>query len=123
MVNGATQTVLDYASRLCLAPSYDNIFGTLKKLSEDEAQRVKAIVREPEQGLDLTIDNVQTYTKQWEPRIGRASVMKVGIARTAVELVGFDPQAVDLEGWPGVSVSARGSRRRSRSSQRTSLTL
>lgn len=82
-----------------MAPSYNNIFGTLKKLSEDEAQRVKAIGREPEQGLDLTIDNVQTYTKQWEPRIGRASVMKVGIAGTAVELVGFDPQAVDLEGW------------------------
>ena len=96
LVNGATQTVLDYSSRMCITPSYNNIFDTLEKLSEDEAQKVKAIGRDCERGLDVTFDNVQVYAKQWEMRIGRESVMKVGMAGTAVELMGFDQQVVDL---------------------------
>jgi len=96
LANGATQTTLDYTSRLCLTPSHNNIFDILKELSEDEAQRVKAIGRDPERGLDLTFDNVQTYAKQWEVRVGRESVLRVGMAGTAVELVDFDQHAVDL---------------------------
>ena len=57
---------------------------------------MKAIGRDPKQGLDLTFANVQTYTKLWEARIGRESAMKVGMAGTAVKLVDFDPQAVEL---------------------------
>ncbi|KAF9780407.1 hypothetical protein BJ322DRAFT_1023690 [Thelephora terrestris] len=97
LANGATQTVLDYASRLCLAPSYSNMFDILRILSEDEAQKVKLIGGDPTRGLDLMFDNVQTFTKQWEPRIGRENTMKVGMAGTVVELAGFNPQAVDLE--------------------------
>jgi len=58
LVNGTTQTVLDYASRLCLTPSYNNIFDILGDLSEDDARKVKKISRDPERGLDLTFDNV-----------------------------------------------------------------
>ena len=96
LVNGATQTVLDYSSRMCITPSYNGILNTLKSLSEDEARKVKAIGRDWERGLDLTFDNVQSYAKQWEMRIGRENVMRVGMAGTAVELEDFDPQAVDL---------------------------
>ena len=80
-----------------MAPSYNNLLSILKNLSEDEARKVKAIGTDPERGLDLTFDNVQTYAKQWEPRIGHESVMKVGMAGTAAELVDFDPQVVDLK--------------------------
>jgi hypothetical protein len=73
------------------------MFDVLRILSEDEAQKVKSIGEDPTQGLDLTFDNVQTFTKQWEPRIGRENTMKVGMAGTVVELAGFNPQAVDLE--------------------------
>lgn len=97
LANGATQTVLDYASRLCLAPSYSNMFDVLRTLSEDEAQKVKSIGEDPARGLDLTFDNVQTFTRQWEPRIGRENVMKIGMAGTVVELADFNPQAVNLE--------------------------
>jgi len=97
LANGATQTVLDYTSRLCLTPSHNNIFDTLKTLSEDEAEKVKAIGRDRGRGLDLTFDNVQAYARQWEMRIGRESVMRVGMAGTAAELTNFDPRAVDLE--------------------------
>ena len=96
MVNGAAQAILDYASRLCLTPSYHNILDTLTRLSEDEARIVKTVGADPERGLDLTCDNVQAYMRQWEMRIGRESVMRVGIAGTAVELVDFNQQAVDL---------------------------
>ena len=58
---------------------------------------MKTIGRVPERGLDLTFDNVQTYAKQWEVRIGRESVMKVGMAGTAAELIDFDPRVVDLD--------------------------
>ena len=96
MVNGAAQTVIDYTSRLCLTTSYNNIFDTLRKLSEDEARKVKVIGADPKRGLDLTTDNVQAFLKQWEMRIGRENVMRVGMAATAVELVDFDQQAVHL---------------------------
>ena len=81
---------------MCITPSYNGILNTLKSLSEDEARKVKAIGRDWERGLDLTFDNVQSYAKQWEMRIGRENVMRVGMAGTAVELEDFDPQAVDL---------------------------
>ena len=45
---------------------------------------------------DLTFDNVRTYVKQWEMRIGCENVMRVGMAGMAVELMDFDQQAVDL---------------------------
>ena len=96
LVNGAAKTVFDYSSWMCITPSYNNIFDTLKRLSEDEARKVKAIGGDCERGLDLTFDNVQAYAKQWEMRIGQENVMRVGMAGTAVELVGFDQQAVDL---------------------------
>ena len=64
--------------------------------SEDEARKVKAIGRDRGRGLDLTFDNVQAYAKQWEMRIGCESVMRVGMAGTAVELTDFDQEAVDL---------------------------
>lgn len=89
--------MLDYASRLCLSPSYSNMFDVLKMLSEDEARKVKAIGEDPARGLDLTLDNVQTFAKQWEPRIGRENAMKVGLAGTVVELADFSQQAVNLE--------------------------
>ena len=47
--------------------------------------------------MDLTFDNVQTFMRQWEPRIGRESVMKIRMAGTVVELADFNPQAVNLE--------------------------
>ena len=96
LVNGATQTVLDYSSRMCVTPSYNGILDTLKSLSEDEGRKVKAIGRDWEWGLDLTFDNVQSYAKQWEMRIGRENVMRVGMAGTAVELEDFNQQAVNL---------------------------
>lgn len=65
-------------------------------MSEDEAEKVKAIGRDHERGLDLTFDNVQTYVKQWEMRIGRESVMRVGMAGTIVELTDFNQDAVNL---------------------------
>jgi hypothetical protein len=60
------------------------MFDILRILSEDEAQKVKLIGGDPTRGLDLTFDNVQTFTKQWEPRIGRENTMKVGMAGTVV---------------------------------------
>ena len=79
-----------------MTPSYRNVFDVLKKMSEDEAEKVKAIGWDQEQGLDLTFDNVQTYVKQWEMRIGRESVMRVGMAGTVVELMDFNQDAVSL---------------------------
>jgi len=80
-----------------ITTSYTNILRTLEELSRDEAKKLEAIGRDPERGLDLVFNNVQTYAKQWEMRIGRDNVMKVGMAATAVEINGFNPEAVNLE--------------------------
>ena len=80
-----------------ITTSYNNILSTLEDLSKDEAKKLEELGRDPTCGLDLVFDNIQTYAKQWEMRIGRESVMKVGMVATAVEINGFNPGAVDLE--------------------------
>ena len=95
--SGALHTILSYTSRMGITISYNNILSTLKDLSKDEAKKLEELGRDPTCGLDLVFDNVQTYTKQWEMRIGHKSVMKVGMAATAVEINGFNPGAVDLK--------------------------
>ena len=80
-----------------ITTSYTNILRTLEELSKDEAKKLEAIGKDLERGLDLVFDNVQTYAKQWEMRIGRDNVMKVGMAATAVEMTGFNPEVVGLE--------------------------
>jgi hypothetical protein len=95
--SGASHTILCHTSRMGITTSYTNILQTLEELSKDEAKKLEAIGRDANRGLDLVFDNVQTYAKQWEMRIGRENVMKVGMAATAVELDHFNPEAVELE--------------------------
>lgn len=94
--SGASHTVLGHTSRMGITPSYNNILQLLEQLSDDEAKKLVAIGRDPGRGLDLVFDNVQTYAKQWEKRIGREDVMKVGMAATAIEITDYDPGAVGL---------------------------
>ena len=95
--SGASQTILAHTSRMGITTSYTNILQTLEELSKDDAKKLEAIGRDPERGLDLVFDNVQTYARQWEMRIGRDNAMKVGMAATAVEINNFNPEAVNLE--------------------------
>ena len=95
--SGASQTILDHTSRMGITTSYTNILTTLEELSKDEAKKLEVVGRDPRRGLDLTFDNVQTYAKQWEIRIGRENVMKVGMAATAIEIDHFNPEAVNLK--------------------------
>ena len=80
-----------------ITTSYTNILQTLEELSKDEAKKLEVIGRDADRGLDLVFDNVQTYAKQWEMRIGRDNAMKVGMAATAVEISNFNRDAVKLE--------------------------
>ena len=95
--SGASHTILAHTSRMGITTSHTNILQTLEELSKDEAKKLEAIGKDPKRGLDLVFDNVQTYAKQWEMRIGRDNVMKVGMAATAVEINDFKPETVNLE--------------------------
>jgi hypothetical protein len=95
--SGASHTILGHTSRMGITTSYNNILETLEELSKYEAKRLEVIGKDSTRGLDLVFDNVQTYAKQWEMRIGRENVMKVGMAATAVEIDDFNPDAVGLE--------------------------
>lgn len=90
--------ILDHTSRMCITPSYNNILKTLEELSKDAARKLEEVGKDPGRGLDLVFDNVQTYARQWEKRIGREDAMKVGMAATAVEIDGFKPEVVANEG-------------------------
>lgn len=94
--SGASHTILGHTSRMGITTSYNNILTTLEELSKEEAKKLKLIGRDDKCGLDLVFDNVQTYAKQWELRISRESVLKVGMAATAVEINHFNPEAVKL---------------------------
>lgn len=94
--NGASREVFNYGSRIAFCQSYNATSATLKRQSSERAEHLIAIGRDRTKGLSVRLDNVQEYAKDREHRIGRANVMKIGVAGTAVELFDFDPQAVSL---------------------------
>ncbi|KAG6915753.1 hypothetical protein DXG01_010020 [Tephrocybe rancida] len=92
----AHQTVFRVESRLAQSVSYASVYSALSDMSrqslEDLAARIKS------GGWVLVVgDNIQTYARARDHRLGRESRMIKGYAGTAVEMQDFEPGAEDLE--------------------------
>lgn len=94
---GTERNLFDYHSRLAATPNYSSIYQSIKKLGEREAIKIKNIGKDPTRSMLLRIDNVQSYAKQYDMRMGRENAMKVGIAATAVEAAEYSPGIFDLD--------------------------
>lgn len=94
---GVPYDVFAYNSRVGTSVSYWSVCKHLKDLSEEEAQIVFNVGRDPGRGVVIVMDNVQNFHLQRDPRIGRENTMNVGLAATLIEIDGVDPRAFSLD--------------------------
>jgi hypothetical protein len=94
---GAQHTLFNMNSRIGSTSAYSTIYSTLRGLSDSEAQLTEALGRDPNSWLILCLDNVQSYTRRRDLRIGRVNQLRIGTAATAMEAEDFHPSAMDID--------------------------
>lgn len=94
---GASSLLFSCNSRIGITPAYSTVYRTLEGLSKYEAELTEAIGRDLEKWLYGRFDNVQSYSKRRDVRIGRTNQMRIGTAGTAFEMEDFDPRAMDVD--------------------------
>ncbi|TFY80848.1 hypothetical protein EWM64_g3165 [Hericium alpestre] len=95
--SGAHSNLYRINSRLAAMPSYSTIRGSLVDMAEKETQHLKELGNDETVALRLVIDNVQRYSKRWEPTMNQQSQMLKGMAGTAIKIDDVDPKAWDLD--------------------------
>ncbi|KAI1792869.1 hypothetical protein LXA43DRAFT_886661 [Ganoderma leucocontextum] len=94
---GVPRVVFDYCSRVGLTQSWHATYNALNHLVEDDMAYLRELGCSLLRWFILRFDNIQSYHKQRERRIGRENSMKVGIAATVAEVFDFVPAAADLK--------------------------
>jgi hypothetical protein len=94
---GSQRNVFDYKCRLAATPSYSSMYQSIQELGVRQAKKIMHMGNDRTKGLTLTIDNVQSYVKRRDMRLGRENEMKIGVAATMVEGFGYEFEAVDFD--------------------------
>ncbi|KAF9231266.1 hypothetical protein BU15DRAFT_56372, partial [Melanogaster broomeanus] len=76
---------------------YSTTYNTLRKFGEWNAKVTAALGSDLHRWPILRLDNVQSFLRQRDPRMGRVDHIKLGTAGTVVEAVDFNPAAADLD--------------------------
>lgn len=85
-------------SRLAQSVSHASVYAALSSMSSATKNHLREAVREGGGRYFLIVsDNIQTYAKQRDHRIGRENRMIKGLAATAVEMQDVDPQGFDTK--------------------------
>ncbi|KAI0713539.1 hypothetical protein C8Q76DRAFT_796499 [Earliella scabrosa] len=95
--SGVPRAIFDYHSRVGNTQSWSTTYSTLARLAKQDAEELVRIGRDEALWGVLRGDNVQEFEKVYDPRIGRESKMKVGLAATYAEVFDFIPAAADLD--------------------------
>ncbi|KAJ7842924.1 hypothetical protein B0H13DRAFT_2364986 [Mycena leptocephala] len=88
--------LMNYDSRIGNMPSYSTVRHALLGLSAQEALDTAAHGKDPMKAGSLLIDNCQNQDKQRDLRIGRESVMNVGMSGLYMEAPDIDVDLFDL---------------------------
>ncbi|KAJ7079843.1 hypothetical protein C8R44DRAFT_909020 [Mycena epipterygia] len=94
--SSAPVELMNYNCRIGSMPAPQTIRRSMIALSEEEAKITKAHGEDPDTVGFLIVDNCQNYHKQNDLRIGRESVMNVGMAGLYFEAPDVDPAVFDL---------------------------
>ncbi|KAJ7937700.1 hypothetical protein B0H13DRAFT_2412744 [Mycena leptocephala] len=89
--------LMNYNSRIGKMPSYSTVRHALLELSAQEALDTAAHGKDPMKAGFLLIDSCQNRDKQRDLRIGRESVMNVGMSGLYMEAPDIDVDIFDLE--------------------------
>ncbi|KAJ7805241.1 hypothetical protein B0H14DRAFT_3485292 [Mycena olivaceomarginata] len=94
--SSAPVELMNYNCRIGSMPAPQTIRRSMITLSEDEAKVTREHGSDPETVGFLNVDNCQNYHRQNDLRIGRESVMNVGMAGLYFEAPDVNPDVFDL---------------------------
>ena len=94
---GAQHTLFNMNSRIGSTSAYSTVYSTLRGLSDHEARATVALGKDPDSWPILRLDNVQSYSKRRDLRMGRVNQMRIGTAATMMEAEDFLPAAMDVD--------------------------
>jgi len=88
-----------YDSHIGNTPSYNTVLKALYGLSQQAAKQTLDICRDPGRWFTIVTDNVQTYHRRRDLRLGRQNGMTVGMAATAwvAPQAAADPAVFDYD--------------------------
>ncbi|KAG9220371.1 hypothetical protein CCMSSC00406_0006636 [Pleurotus cornucopiae] len=93
----ANRYLVSYDSRVGSATSYHATYEALRALAKFDLGLVEELGRSPDSSLIIRLDNVQSYVRPRNLRLGREASMNIGTAATAFVMKNFSPAAVDLQ--------------------------
>ncbi|KAF9487211.1 hypothetical protein BDN71DRAFT_1514192 [Pleurotus eryngii] len=85
-----------HASHLGLVPSYDSTYRLLKKYAKHDLAVIHSLASSDTSAVIIWLDNVQTYVRLRDLRIGREAHMLTGTAATAFVIEDFSAAALNL---------------------------
>ncbi|KAJ7719580.1 hypothetical protein B0H16DRAFT_1795129, partial [Mycena metata] len=94
--SSAPVELMNYNCRIGSMPAPQTTRRSMIALSNEEANATKAHGADPDTAGFLLVDNCQNYHKQNDLRVGRESVMNVGIAGLYFEAADVNPAVFDL---------------------------
>ncbi|KAJ6617834.1 hypothetical protein B0H10DRAFT_2434248 [Mycena sp. CBHHK59/15] len=94
--SSAPVELMNYNCRIGSMPAPQTTRRSMIALSNEEANITKAHSADPDTVGFLLVDNCQNYHKQNDLRVGRESVMNVGMAGLYFEAADVDPAVFDL---------------------------
>jgi hypothetical protein len=94
----AHHSIFRVESRLGQSVAYASVYAALRGMAEQKQEDLKIALRAGSGRHVITVsDNIQTFQKPLDHRIGREKKMIKGLAGTAVEMQDVDPDALNLE--------------------------
>ncbi|THH26734.1 hypothetical protein EUX98_g7456 [Antrodiella citrinella] len=78
-------------------PTYNTVYRTLEHLADHEAKIVREHGKDPTTHGDICFDNLQHNIRQRDVRLGRETIVNIGIAATYYEIPDVDLKAFDIE--------------------------
>lgn len=92
----AARTNFRVDSRIGLCVAQSTVYDALKEMAKQKQSDLKRAI-ESGKHFSVVFDNIQTYIKQRDHRIGRENRMITGLAATAIEMEDYSPEAFNLK--------------------------
>ncbi|KDR82981.1 hypothetical protein GALMADRAFT_206697 [Galerina marginata CBS 339.88] len=82
-------------SRLGLSVSYTTVYGALATMAKQKKEDLRKAIQDGKDVITVS-DNIQTYSKQRDRRIGKENRMITGLAATVIMMEDYNPAAFNL---------------------------
>lgn len=92
----AARTNFRVDSRIGLCVAYSTVYEALKEMAKQKQLDLQHGIKSGKH-FTVVFDNIQTYIKQRDHRIGKENRMITGLAATAIEMDGYSSEAFNLK--------------------------